>query len=496
MNVNRSKTIFFKDLIDRRTFLKTMGICAAGGLLSSVKCTVDSTKKHPLNFIVILVDDLGWTDLSCYGSQYYETPNIDRLASQGVRFSSAYAACAVCSPTRAAVLTGRYPARVGVTDWIRANFQRGGKPAPEQKLPEYVGSSSQELLCPRNPFWMETDEVTLAEALKPAGYVSCHVGKWHLGMEDWYPEKQGFDFNIGGCDFGQPPSYFDPYYREKQGYIPTLKPRREGEYLTDRENDEAVNFIRENRDSSFFLYMAHYAVHTPIQAKNDLIARYKTKKPTNHNNPVYAAMVHSVDEAVGRIMSTLDELNLTNNTVIIFTSDNGGLIGPTNNTPLRAGKGYPYEGGIRVPLIIHWHSVVEPGSVCDEPVTSVDYFPTIMGAAGVKIPSGLTIDGENLLPVLTQTGSLKRDAIYWHFPHYRQRDIVPYSIIRAGDWKLIKRYEGKTFELFKLDDDLGEKNDLSKQIPEKVRELDARLTTWLKETGAKLPKKNPDYKPK
>ncbi|GAG09962.1 unnamed protein product, partial [marine sediment metagenome] len=270
---------------------------------------------------------------------------------------------------------GRYPARVGVTDWIRANFQRGGKPAPEQKLPEYVGSSSQELLCPRNPFWMETDEITLAEALKPAGYVSCHVGKWHLGMEDWYPEKQGFDFNIGGCDFGQPPSYFDPYYREKQGYIPTLKPRKEGEYLTDRENDEAVNFIRENRDSSFFLYMAHYAVHTPIQAKNDLIARYKAKKPTNHNNPVYAAMVHSVDEAVGRIMSTLDELNLTNNTVIIFTSDNGGLIGPTNNTPLRAGKGYPYEGGIRVPLIIRWHGVVEPGSVCDESVTSVDYFP-------------------------------------------------------------------------------------------------------------------------
>ena len=496
MNRNRSKTIFFKDLINRRTFLKTMGIYVAGGLLSSVKCTVDSTKKRPLNFIVILVDDLGWTDLSCYGSQYYETPNIDRLASQGVQFSNAYAACAVCSPTRAAVLTGRYPARVGVTDWIRANFQRGGKPAPEQKLPEYVGTSSQELLCPRNPFWMETDEITLAEALKPAVYVSCHVGKWHLGMEDWYPEKQGFDFNIGGCDFGQPPSYFDPYYREKQGYIPTLKPRKEGEYLTDRENDEAVNFIRENRDSSFFLYMAHYAVHTPIQAKNDLIARYKAKKPTNHNNPVYAAMVHSVDEAVGRIMSTLDELNLTNNTVIIFTSDNGGLIGPTNNTPLRAGKGYPYEGGIRVPLIIRWHGVVEPGSVCDESVTSVDYFPTIMEAAGVKIPSGLTIDGENLLPVLTQTGSLKRDAIYWHFPHYRQRDIVPYSIIRAGDWKLIKRYEGKTFELFKLDDDLGEKNDLSKQIPEKVRELDARLTTWLKETGAKLPKKNPDYKPK
>lgn len=496
MNRNRSKTIFIKDLINRRTFLKTMGICAAGGLFSSVKCTTDSTRKRPLNFIVILVDDLGWTDLSCYGSRYYETPSIDRLASQGVQFSNAYAACAVCSPTRAAVLTGRYPARVGVTDWIRANFQRGGKPAPEQKLPEYVGTSSQELLCPRNPFWMETDEITLAEALKPAGYVSCHVGKWHLGMEDWYPEKQGFDFNIGGCDFGQPPSYFDPYYREKQGYIPTLKPRREGEYLTDRENDEAVNFIRENRDSSFFLYMAHYAVHTPIQAKNDLIARYKAKKPTNHNNPVYAAMVHSVDEAVGRVMSTLDELNLTNNTVIIFTSDNGGLMGQTNNTPLRAGKGYPYEGGIRVPLIIRWPGVVEPGLVCNEPATSVDYFPTIMEAAGVKIPSGLTIDGENLLPVLTQTGSLKRDAIYWHFPHYRQRDIVPYSIIRAGDWKLIKRYEGKTFELFNLDDDLGEKNDLSKQIPEKVRELDARLTTWLKETGAKLPKKNPDYKPK
>lgn len=496
MNRNHHKTIFFKHIIDRRTFLKTMGICAAGGLLSAVKCTADSTKKPPLNFIIVLVDDLGWTDLSCYGSQYYETPNIDRLASQGMQFSNAYAACAVCSPTRAAVLTGRYPARVGVTDWIRARFQREEEPTPEQKLPDYVGDSSQELLCPRNPFWMELNEITLSEALKPAGYLSCHVGKWHLGMENWYPEKQGFDFNIGGCDFGQPPSYFDPYYREKQGYIPTLKPRKEGEYLTDRENDEAVSFIRENRDRSFFLYMAHYAVHTPLQAKNDLIARYKAKKPTNHNNPVYAGMVHSVDEAVGRIMSTLDELNLTNNTVIIFTSDNGGLMSSTSNTPLRAGKGYPYEGGIRVPLIIRWHDVVEPGSVCDEPVSSIDYFPTIMEAAGVKIPSGHIIDGENLLPVLTQTGGLKRDAIYWHFPHYRQRDIVPYSIIRAGDWKLIKRYEGKTFELFNLNDDLGEKNDLSKQIPAKVRELDARLTTWLKETDAKLPKKNPDYKPK
>lgn len=475
--------------MDRRAFLKAVSAGATAWALDGCALMAQSTER-PLNFVLVLVDDLGWTDLACYGSRYYDTPNLDRLASQGVRFTNAYAACAVCSPTRAAVMTGRYPARIGVTDWIRPRFL--GSEIPEDKInpTEYVRREDKELLCPPNPFWMEHDEVTIAELLKTAGYTSCHVGKWHLGADDWYPDKQGFDFNIGGCDYGQPPSYFDPYVNKRlpEG-IPTLRPRREGEYLTDREIDEAVHFIEDHRDRPFFLYMAHYAVHTPIQGKKELIAKYEARTPTNQNDPTYAAMVDSVDQAMGRVMATLGELNLTDRTVVIFTSDNGGLLGPTHNAPLRLGKGYPDEGGIRVPLIIRWPGVAETGSVCDVPVTSVDYFPTICEAAGVKPPAGRVIDGASLTPVLKQTGSLKRDAIFWHFPHYRQEDVVPYSIVRAGDWKLIKRYEGRTFELFNLKDDISEASDLSERMPGKVKELDAKLSAWLRATRAKLPRK-------
>jgi arylsulfatase A len=516
MSSTRSEPSALGSLSDRRTFLKLLAASAAGGVLpgltgcrSPAKAgAARSARQRPPNFVIVLVDDLGWTDVSCFGSRYYETPNIDRLASEGMRFTNAYAACAVCSPTRAAVLTGRYPARVGVTDWIRAGFQGGRMPAPGEELPEYVNADDgvdRKLRCPRNPWWMELNEVTLAEALKPAGYTSCHVGKWHLGLEHWYPLNQGFDKNVGGCGFGHPPSYFDPYYSEQQGYIPTLTPRREGEYLTDREADEAVEFIMANRDRPFFLYLAHYAVHTPVQAKADLVAKYEAKQATHQKNPTYAAMVHSVDDGLGRVVKTLDDLGLSHNTVIIFTSDNGGLStyaaenGPTNNAPLRLGKGFPYEGGIRVPLIIRWPGVVRPGSMCTVPVTSVDYFPTVLRAAGLDLPADRAIDGENLLPLLTETGTLERDAIYWHFPHYRplwpEGLVLPYSIIRAGDWKLIKRYEGKTFELFNLKDDLGELNDLSEQMPEKIRELNAKLRVWLDDTGAKFPIENPDYQP-
>jgi len=485
--------------VGRRTFLRGLGATAAVGVLGTSRLPgatrkpgelSDGTRGKP-NVVIILVDDLGWTDLACFGSRYYETPNLDRLASQGMKFTDAYAACAVCSPTRAAVMTGRYPARVGVTDWIRARFQ-GGKPRRPDE-PEYVGGRNRKVLCPRNPVWMELDEVTLAEALKPAGYVSCHIGKWHLGPDDHYPTKQGFDLNLGGCDYGQPPSYFDPYTNRRltEG-IPTLKPRKAGEYLTDREADEAVGFIRKHRGRPFFLYMAHYAVHTPIQAKKDLTERYRAKPATNQKNATYAAMVHSVDESTGKILAALDECKLADNTVVIFTSDNGGLLGPTHNAPLRAGKGYPYEGGIRVPLIVRWPGVVKGGSVSHTPVTSVDYFPTVLAAAGIRPPAGQAIDGECLLPVLKQTGALKRDAIFWHFPHYRGR-IYPYSIIRTGDWKLIKRYDGKAFELYNLADDLGEKADLAEKMPAKVRTLDAELTAWLKKTGAKVPKPNPEY---
>lgn len=482
----------------RRNFFKTIGLGTTAFAIQSFRGTSrlfadEATDKKP-NFVFILVDDLGWIDTGCYGSKFYETPNIDRLAAEGMRFTDAYAACAVCSPTRAAVMTGRYPARLGVTDWIRARFQGGKIPADKKNPTEYVGGKNRKLLCPPNALWMGLEEITIAEALKPAGYTSCHIGKWHLGADDWYPEKQGFDLNIGGCDFGQPPNYFDPYSRKGQGPIPTLNPRRKGEYLTDREADEAVKFIRRHKDKPFFLYMAHYAVHTPIQGKADLVAKYKAKKSTNQKNPKYAAMVESLDDAVGRICSVLDELNLAEKTIIFFTSDNGGLMGVTSNVPLRAGKGHPYEGGIREPLIVRWPKVIKPGTVSHEPVTSVDYFPTICQAAGVPLPRDRDIDGVSLLWHLKTNGSqkLNRHALFWHFPHYRG-NIVPYSIIREGNWKLIRRYEGKAFELYNLKGDLSESNDLSEILPEKVRQLNAKLTRWLRISCAKLPISNPDY---
>ncbi|MHC4174429.1 MAG: sulfatase [Planctomycetota bacterium] len=482
----------------RRDFLKTISLGATAlaiqGPRGASKLFAGEVTNRKPNFVLILVDDLGWMDTGCYGSGFYETPNIDRLAAEGMRFTDGYAACAVCSPTRAAVMTGRYPARLGVTDWIRARFQGGKIPANKKTPTEYVGNKNKKLLCPPNALWMELEEITIAEALKSVGYTSCHIGKWHLGADDWYPDRQGFDFNIGGCDFGQPPSYFDPYFRERQGQIPTLNRRREREYLTDREADEAVKFIRRHKDKPFFLYMAHYAVHTPIQGKADLVAKYKAKKPTNQKNPTYAAMVESVDDAVGKICSVLDELDLADRTIIFFTSDNGGLMSVTDNAPLRAGKGYPYEGGIREPLIVRWPKVIKPGTVSREPVTSVDYFPTICEAAGAALPRDRDIDGVSLLEHLKSNGikKLDREAIFWHFPHYRG-DIVPYSIVRAGNWKLIKRYGGKTFELFNLKTDLPEKNDLSERMPEKVRQIDAKLNDWIRATGAKLPRPNPDY---
>ena len=477
--------------LTRRSLLKAMGIGAAAAAVprwAAAKAMGKGGRKP--NIVLVLVDDMGWTDAACYGSKYFDTPNIDRLAAAGMKFTDGYAACAVCSPTRAAVMTGRYPARLGVTDWIRARFQGGKIPANKvnPSVSGWTRAGKGKLSCPQNALWMELEEITIAEALKPAGYTSCHIGKWHLGPDDWYPDRQGFDYNIGGCDHGQPPSYFDPYERGRQGNIPTLKPRKPGEYLTDREADEAVKFITKHKDGPFFLYMAHYAVHTPLMGKKDVVERYKAKAPTNQKNPTYAAMVESVDDALGKIIGALESLKIADNTMVIFTSDNGGLLGPTSNLPLRSGKGYPYEGGIREPLIVRWDGVVKPGATCKVPVTSVDYFPTVCQVAGVPLPAGRAIDGESIMPLLRQTGGLKRKAIFWHFPHYRGR-VVPYSIIREGKWKLLKRYAGKPFELFDLDADLAEKTDLAAKMPDKVKELDAKLAAWLKHVNAKIPRK-------
>lgn len=306
--------------------------------------------------------------------------------------------------------------------------------------------------------------------------------------------------NIGGGDLGEPPSFFDPFIRPANSNwkepvlkgIPKMPARTEGEYLTDREADEAVEFIRAHRDQPFLLDLWHYAVHQPIGAKPGLIEKYKAKEPVGgQKDPVYAAMIESVDEALARVVAVLDELDLSSRTVIVFTSDNGGLSGVTSNAPLRAGKGTPYEGGIRVPLIVRWPGVVAPGSTCAVPVTSTDFLPTFADMAGAPLPAGVEIDGESLVPLLKGKPALEREAIFWHFPHYRQGKIVPYSIVRQGDWKLIKHYDGDRSELFDLGKDISEKNDLSATMPEKVAELNQLIGNWTDAVGARMPQAAP-----
>ena len=398
----------------------------------------NNNAKSPLNVIVVLVDDLGWMDLSVQGSDFYKTPHIDRLAATGARFTDGYAACAVCSPTRAALMTGRHPHRLGITDWIRAEFQLGGRQGPNSDEPGYHDAGLN-YLTPINNSFLPHKELTVAELVKSKGYATCFIGKWHLGGKGYLPTDQGFDENFGGWDYGQPPSYFDPYTNKRLSEgIPTLKPREKGEYLTDREADEAVGFIKRNQDKPFFLYLSHYTVHTPIQAKQSITEKYiPLKDGKGQDNATYASMLESLDDSMGRLLKTLDEHELTSNTVIIFTGDNGGLDrndNPTDNAPLKIGKGYATEGGIRVPWIIRWPGVTKAGTTIDTPITSVDLFPTIASITGTRIPSGVQIDGQNLTGVIQGTSTLDR-SLYWHFPHYRHRGGAdPYSIIRNGDW--------------------------------------------------------------
>lgn len=438
------------------------------------------------NFIFILIDDMGWTDLGCYGSKFYQTPNIDKLAGQGMKFTQAYAACPVCSPTRAAILTGKYPARLHLTDWLPGRADR-----PDQKLlrPDFLQQ-------------LPLSEITIAEALKSAGYSSANVGKWHLGGKGFGPEEQGFDLNIGGNGAGSPASYFSPYQGSKRS-VPLSKGRKD-EYLTDRLADEALKFIEENRSKPFFLYLPFYAVHIPLQGKPELVEKYAKLSDPNapHNHPVYAAMIQSVDEGVGRLMEKLDELMLAENTVVIFTTDNGGVIREgksarvTSNEPLREGKGYLYEGGIRVPLIVRWPGNVKAGSVCDAPVVSVDYFPTIMEAAGVKLSTNQIVDGESIMSLLSEKGKLKRSAIYWHYPHYANQGGAPGGVIRDGDFKLIQWYETGRFELYNLREDVSEKENLVDKNSKKARELANKLDLWRRNLGAQMMLPNPDYDPK
>lgn len=467
-------------------------ILAAGiTFLTTVAAMEARSAERPPNVVLIVVDDLGWKDLSCQGSTYYETPNVDALAEQGMRFTQAYAACAVCSPTRAAVLTGKYPARLGITDWIRPRNNRDSKEFQLSKTGGYIENAGRSLQTPANRFELDLQEVTLAERLKAAGYATCHVGKWHLGDPGHLPTDQGFDRNIGGYDYGQPPSYFDPYESKRlPAGIPTLPPRKDGEYLADREADEAVAFVRDNRDRPFFLSYWPYEVHTPLQAKPALIEHYKAKPANDQSNPTYAAMVHSMDAAVGRITAALGELELAAETLIVFTSDNGGLLGPTNNAPLRSGKGYAYEGGLRVPLIACWPGVVPAGSTSSLAVSSIDLAPTICEAVDVTFPNKER-DGISLWKHIVSSGNEApdRDVLLWHFPHYRQgRMVEPYSIIRSGDWKLIKYYDGLRFELYNLASDPTEQQNLAETKPDLVEKLDGDLMTRLIAMDAKFPK--------
>lgn len=477
--------------MNKSILLLLSGSLTGLGNTYSNECNI---KSKP-NIVIFQVDDLGWTDLTCFGSKFYETPNIDKLAANGMKFTNAYAPCAVCSPSRAAILTGRYPARIGVTDWIRASFQI---PATLDKsnLPEYELVQGKSLQTPLNPFEMKLSEVTIAEMLKPHGYVTCHIGKWHLGDQGFYPENQGFDINIAGCDFGEPPTFFDPYIRpanpdwkEPEFSFPNLKPRKAGEYLTDREADEAVKFIREHANSPFFLYYSPYAVHLPLQAKEHMVKKYRNKPAGLQKNPKYAAMIESLDEALGRLVNTLTETGLLENTVLIFTSDNGGLKGITNNSPLRAGKGFPYEGGIRVPFIVHWPSNVKGGSVNETPVQNTDLFPTIAMIAGIPLPNH-PIDGKSILPLIQQKGKFSNRALFWHFPHYRNNDTGPYSIVRKGDFKMIRFYDPRKDVLYHLKNDPSETTDISGSYPKVLKDLQKEMDQLIESTGAKLPKVN------
>lgn len=477
--------------MERRTFLKGL---ALGGCVALSSGLARPESRRPFdkpNIVLVLIDDLGWADLGCYGSNYCETPNLDRLAAEGTRFTQAYAACAVCSPTRAALLTGRYPTRVGVTDWIRARFQRKQAPLEKEYDDGYTGLPSQPLICPKNPYWMPLEETTLPEVLKTAGYTTWHVGKWHLGDPGFFPEDQGFDVNIGGCDFGHPPSYFDPYFRDGQGKIPTLPPRKEGEYLTNRLADEAARLIRSHDDGPFFLYLSHHAVHNPLEAPKDLVEKYKAKPDTEQMNPTYAAMIERMDASMATVRDALQKKGFADNTIVIFTSDNGGLVPNTQNGILRDGKGTPYEGGLRVPAIVHWPGKVPAGVVNDTPIISMDLFSTLCAAAGASVPADKPTDGKNLLPLLREHTGINRDRLCWHFPHYRSKDQGPYSVIREGDWKLVRWYDPARVELYHLVDDPSEENDLAASMPDKAAQLDEGLAAWLTETGARLPKPAP-----
>ncbi len=457
-------------------------------------CHADPVNDRP-NVILLVVDDMGWTDLGCYGSDFHQTPNIDKLASQGMLFLDAYSSSAVCSPTRASLMTGKYPARLHIT----AITDGGNNP----KFNRYVPPTHKKYLDP--------DEFTLAEALRSEGYRTVHLGKWHLGKEEIYwPENQGFDVNIGGWRPGMPiiaegksNGYFSPYGN------PRLSDGPDGEYLTERLTDEAVRVLQDLAlaDQPFFLNFWYYTVHLPLQAVPEKVEYYSDRVDpgNNHTNPVYAAMVEHLDESVGRVMKAVSELGLDRNTVVILTSDNGGSLGGTersperitSNAPLRSGKGDMFEGGVRVPFIVRWTDQIEPSTTNRTPVISCDLYPTILGLTRTQgDPShNENFDGVDLSSLFLHGEPLPERSLYWHYPHYSRFGSKPFSAIRKGDWKLVEVFEREELMLFDLQDDIGEQRNLFSRFPEVARKLQQELRQWRSNVRAQMPLRNPDYNP-
>ncbi|MFZ2339210.1 MAG: sulfatase [Bacteroidales bacterium] len=448
------------------------------------------TEAHKPNFIFFLVDDLGYSDVGCYGSEYYETPNIDRVAAEGMKFTDAYAGSTISSPTRASILTGKYAARLHITAPI---------PIISHKRQESAGNITR-LKDPDYCMNLPLEEVTIAETLKSAGYATASIGKWHVCNDpEYFPESQGFDINVGGNGHGNTQNYFYPYknrWRMTEGFPwiqwNTLPDGIPGEYITDRLTDEALKFIEENRDRPFFLYLSHYAVHTPIQAKDILIEKYSGKSADTirgHSNAKYAAMIESVDQSMGNLIKKLKNLKLNDNTIIIFYSDNGGLLKSTTNYPFRGGKGNFYEGGIRVPLIIKWPGVTKAGSVSSVPVISNDFYPTMLEMAGIPLMPEQHTDGLSMVPLLKEETVSHREAIFWHYPHYMSLC----SVIRYLDWKMIESLDDGSVELYNLETDPGEQHNVAAEHPDLVTDLKKKLGEWRVNINAQMPEINPDY---
>ena len=428
------------------------------------------------NVLFILIDDMGWMDLGCQGNKNLRTPNIDNLAKGGMRFTDAYAPAPVCSPTRAAIITGQSPARLQITNHL---------PHQDRFTPK-----DSKLLPAKMLNHLSLESETLAERLKKdAHYATAFIGKWHLytGRDKKYnPLNQGFDINIGGCSYGGPPTFFDPYR------IDFLPDRKEGEYLPNRLADEAIAFISEqnSKDKPFFVALWNYTVHWPMEAPDKLVEKYKNLPVKGYRDHRYAAMIEAMDIAIGKVLKSLDDLNITEETLVIFTSDNGPFGGVGDASPLRADKGHLYEGGIRVPLIVRWPGKVEAGAVEETPVILTDLHPTILSATGLDLNSTIPNDGHNLLPLLKGKEKLKNRAVYWHYPNFAfHRDNRLGSAIREGDHKLIHFYDTDSVELYNLKNDISEKNDLSGKMPQLASRLKNKLKVWLQDSGAVMPTK-------